>query len=52
MMDHTAQIMRLQDEAYTLRQALRDIAQADPVPTPIQAFEWCKRVATEALQTP
>ncbi len=52
MMDQTAKIMRLEDEAHNLRQALRDIAQAEPIPTPVQAFEWCKRVATEALQTP
>lgn len=48
-MDQTAQVMRLQDENSTLRQALRDIAQAEPIPTTSQAFDWCKRVAAEAL---
>lgn len=51
MMDHTAKIMRLEDERSALRQALRDIAQAEEIPTTRQAFEWCKRVATEALNT-
>ena len=48
-MDQTAQVMRLQDENDLLRRALRDIAHAEPIPTPQQAFEWCRRVATEAL---
>ncbi len=48
-MDQTAQVIRLQDENDLLRRALRDIAHAEPIPTPPQAFEWCKRVATEAL---
>ncbi len=50
-MDQTHHVIRLQDENSTLRQALRDIAHAEPIPSTIQAFEWCKRVATEALNS-
>lgn len=50
-MDQTAKIIRLQDENATLRQALRDIAQAEPIPTPLQAVAWCKRAASEALNS-
>jgi hypothetical protein len=50
-MDQTAQVMRLQDENHTLRQALRDIAQAEPIPNTSGAFLWCKRVASEALNS-
>jgi hypothetical protein len=31
------------------RAALRDIATSEPIPTPGEAYEWCKRVATDAL---
>lgn len=48
-MDQTPKIMELEDENATLRQALRDIAGAFPIPTTSGTFEWCKRVASEAL---
>lgn len=39
----------LQDEVSKLRAALRDIAYADPIPSPLAAFEYCRNVATQAL---
>ncbi len=36
-------------EISRLKQALRDIETAEPIPTPGEAFDFCRRVATDAL---
>lgn len=33
-----------------LKQALRDIAGAGPIPTPFEAFNFCRDVAAQALK--
>lgn len=37
-------------EIARLKQALRDIATSEPIPTPGEAYEWCKQAASLALQ--
>ena len=44
-----AVIDRQLDRIRFLMQALRDIAQAEPIPTPEGAFEWCVDAAKRAL---
>lgn len=42
----------LRDEIARLTQALRDIAGSEPIPTPLEAWQFCKYVATQALTSP
>lgn len=37
-------------EIARLKQALRDIASATPIPTPFEAFNFCRDVAAQALK--
>lgn len=36
-------------EIARLKQALRDIRDATPIPTPFEAFNFCRDVASQAL---
>lgn len=45
----TQRLAERSEELGRYKAALQDIAGADPIPTPSDAFAWCKQVATDAL---
>jgi hypothetical protein len=42
----------LRDEIQRLTQALRDIASSEPIPTPLEAWQFCRDVAAVAISSP